>query len=144
MFAGVILVLACSLAAETAPDAAADLKSLAGVWVLESYTLNGESPQPVPRLKLRVEGETLRVTIDDNPFGDPNRLKLGVEFTPRIIDFVNETQKITREGIYRIEGDTLTLCVNMEPSSKERPGEFAAPADAGEKRLLLVLKRSKE
>jgi uncharacterized protein (TIGR03067 family) len=61
--------------------------------------------------------------------------------SPKEIDFtiLGEVKK-TALGIYQLDGDTLTLCLSIDPAKvSERPTAFAARA--GEKRVILTLRR---
>jgi uncharacterized protein (TIGR03067 family) len=46
----------------------------------------------------------------------------------------------TFQAIYKLEGDTLTVCRSIEPG-KQRPAEFASKPDSG--LLLVVWSRAK-
>ena len=56
--------------------------------------------------------------------------------TPKEIDLTDSSG--TRLGIYKLEGDQLTLCLT-EPNRPSRPTEFTAPA--GSPQMVLVLRR---
>src|SRR5205823_12704263 len=61
--------------------------------------------------------------------------------SPKQIDFtiLGEVKK-TGLGIYQLDGDTLKLCLSIDPAKvDQRPKEFAAKA--GEKRVVLTLRR---
>jgi uncharacterized protein (TIGR03067 family) len=69
---------------------------------------------------------------------------LGLGMSPRQIDFtiLGEVKK-TGLGIYELDGDTLRLCLSIDPTKvSERPTGFAARA--GEKRVVLTLRRLTE
>ena len=61
---------------------------------------------------------------------------------PKTIDLNFTESKQTYEGVYKIEGDTLTICVNrLTAGVKERPLDFAA--ESKQDRQLLVLQKLK-
>jgi uncharacterized protein (TIGR03067 family) len=72
--------------------------------------------------------------------------KLDPTTSPNAIDLTGisegPSKGKTLQGIYRIEGDRLTICVPCNPGVRERPTEFKAPS--GSKCSLFVLKRIKE
>jgi uncharacterized protein (TIGR03067 family) len=61
--------------------------------------------------------------------------------SPKEIDFtILGAVKRTGLGIYQLDGDTLQLCLSIDPAKvSERPKEFAAKA--GQMRVLLTLRR---
>jgi uncharacterized protein (TIGR03067 family) len=81
-----------------------------------------------------------------------DRFKVDSSKKPKTIDMkVKEGSKVkegpddhegeTARGIYQLEGDELTWCVN-EPGSDNRPKEFATKE--GTKTVLFKLKREKK
>ena len=70
-------------------------------------------------------------------------VKLDATVTPNQIDFTKKEgdEKEVRQGICKVEGDKLTLCVQTD-DDRPRPTEFESKADDG--RILVVLKRAKK
>ncbi len=69
--------------------------------------------------------------------------KIDATKSPKAIDFTftsGFSKGKTIKGIYKLEGDDLTICRGLSPEAA-RPEEFAAPLDSG--LLLVVWKRSK-
>jgi uncharacterized protein (TIGR03067 family) len=60
--------------------------------------------------------------------------------TPKLIDFAlgDPGKPVVMEGIWKVEGDTLTLCYNR-PDKRERPTEFRPTAENGY--FFMVLRR---
>jgi uncharacterized protein (TIGR03067 family) len=74
---------------------------------------------------------------------EASTFKLDATKKPKAIDFTYASGFLkgkTIKGIYKIEGDDLTICRGLNPEN-ERPQEFAAPTGSG--LLLVVWKRSK-
>jgi uncharacterized protein (TIGR03067 family) len=80
--------------------------------------------------ELRKGGETKKATVKINPAAKPKE----IDITPG-----DDTNKLMR-GIYKIEKDTLTICIAHRPTS-DRPTEFKAPEDG--QAVLVTLEKSK-
>jgi uncharacterized protein (TIGR03067 family) len=140
LVAGLLLV-AVTLAADT--GAKGDLDALQGAWSLVSVEIDGE-PLAMEMLKdarLVVKAEKYSFTLGDARL--ELRPKLYPDKKPKAIDLtvLDGSQKgQTLRGIYKLEGNTYTVCRNVEPG-KERPTEFATKRDSG--LMLVVWKRDK-
>ena len=112
--------------------------ALEGAWKLTSVQLNAQ-PLPMEKLqdaRLVVRGPKYSLTLADT------RLEMTHELLndqrPRSMDLtiVEGPEKgKTFHAIIKLEGNTLTVCRNIQPD-KERPTEFASKPDSG---LLLVV-----
>ena len=74
---------------------------------------------------------------------EASTFKIDATKKPKAIDFTYTSgfsKGKTIKGIYKIDGDDLTICRGLSPE-KDRPDEFAAPT--GSELLLVVWKRSK-
>ena len=127
--------------APEAVDARADLDKLRGSWQCVLWVFDGqrrveseqgfESSYDGNRLTLTNEGHEYRhalVTLD--PARTPKAMNTWDQDGP----FADRTNR----GIYRIEGNTLTICVALDPEAG-RPTEFTS--EAGSRRLLVIYRR---
>jgi uncharacterized protein (TIGR03067 family) len=116
---------------------------LQGGWSMVLLFVNGDET-PAEQAKsgeLVVEDDGYRSKLGATAEG--STFKIDATKDPKAIDFTYTSgfsKGKTIKGIYKIEGDDLTICRGLSPET-ERPGEFAAPADSG--LLLVVWKRSK-
>lgn len=123
-------------------DMQRELEKLAGVWTCVSAVTDGK---PLPddvakmlRLTVTKEGgyKTERgdqVLFDSKCMIDPAR-------TPKHIDLIGtegENKGKAAQGLYALDGDTLTICYTMP--GLERPGKLESKA--GSAATLIVWKR---
>ena len=127
-----------------APDAEKELEKLQGEWTMVSLEERGEKTQDevVSRMKLTVNGDKwivrrrgqdmeLKYTIKIDPSQNPKALNLTPDVGYR--DYVSL-------GIYKLKGDTMTLCRTTETGDIDRPREFKTTREEG---ILVVWKRTK-
>jgi uncharacterized protein (TIGR03067 family) len=139
-----VLMLAAAfvmVAAEGKEDAGArDQKRMQGTWKVESAAKGGKKA-PAERtaaMRLVIEGD--QITVNEGATHEAATFTLLPDQKPPAIDIQpNRPGAKTVRGIYRIDGDSLTMCWVR---GGDRPTEFASKE--GSAAILLVLKRQKK
>jgi uncharacterized protein (TIGR03067 family) len=124
-------------------DAKNDVDPLQGSWLMFLCFVNGDelSPDQVKSGELVVIDNEYRPKLGASAAA--TTIKVDSSKTPHSIDFTYTAGPQigqTVRGIYKIEGDDLTICRGLTEQA-ERPTEFAAPVDSN--MLLVVWKRAK-
>ena len=143
MHATILLGLALAVAAPAPKAAPKKEPTLVGKWLGETSVQGGQPQAPM-------DGEVVTFAADGSVAIQSGKAKEVVGTT-----YTSDAKKSPAEfelvmpgappgmkpclGIYKIDGDTLTLCFNVEG---ERPTKFESPA--GSKAMLVTLKRVKE
>jgi uncharacterized protein (TIGR03067 family) len=128
-----IFVTGLSFAADDAGKK--ELEKLQGTWKVVKAIKDGRA-QPedaVKKMKVSIAGDKLTVDRETTPFViDPSKKPATIDIT---VD-----KKLTLQGIYELDKDTLKICVGLE--GVKRPADFKAGENSG--CSLLVLEREKK
>ena len=145
MFVRIVLpfaVVLLSAAAGPAQDTRKELEKLQGEWTMVSMETKGMKARDdvVKQYKLTIKGDQWTVTTLKG-VGGKATFKIDPSKNPKTIDLTFEFNKkgTPSRGIYKLEGDTLTLC--RTAGDRERPKEFKTTEEAG---ILVVWKRAKD
>jgi uncharacterized protein (TIGR03067 family) len=139
-FFALFLLAAGALAAD---EPAGDLKALQGTWNIHAATLAARDHiDDFAGMKLVVKGTDYTITLPGND--DKGALKLDETKSPKHIDLTTRKDGPFKgrnlAGIYKLDGDTVLLCLNSE--KPERPSKFEAPAKTPF--MLLTFQRDKK
>jgi uncharacterized protein (TIGR03067 family) len=144
----ILLGLALVVAAPNLKDGPKKTPEIVGQWVLQKMSVGGEDRGTTgTKLVYEFTAEGLWITWRD---GVANKKPPGVKYDakaePATIDVI-ETKPAGRTGtamnklgIYKVEGDTLTICVGRP--SGERPTKFES--GDGLPFMLITLTRAKK
>lgn len=129
----VLLVLSVSARA----DDKEELGKLKGTWSLESRVSNGSEFKLAKALmiQVKIEGEQWTVSTKGKA-GDTEKITIDSSKKPKTIDRIGKNVK--QLGIYKIEGDTLTVAFGTPNGA--RPEKFEAPM--GSNVFLSIYKRN--
>jgi uncharacterized protein (TIGR03067 family) len=130
-----LLILGLLVTADDTKDATA----IQGTWVVESVVDNGKPNQEIKGDRLIIKNGTITVQRQGEEKKATYKLDPGKD--PKTIDVSESEPKQEYPGIYRLEGDTLRICVPSQGNGK-RPAAFESKPDSG--LMLLVLKREKK
>jgi uncharacterized protein (TIGR03067 family) len=139
-----VWAILAAAAASPAGDAKKELDLLQGDWKVESAqesTGKNGSEDDIKALLVRFKGDNMKITLRGELVAE-HKIKIDAAKSPKSIDLTppeGPDKGKTEPGIYKIEGDRLTLCVN--DAGKDRPAAFATKD--GTKISLFVLKRAK-
>jgi uncharacterized protein (TIGR03067 family) len=119
--------------------------SIVGEWAASSVIVGGKGqafPEREFEYTLTADG---KFVVRNGKEGGEGKYVLDRKKDPPEIDiFLNgdKADSPTMQGIYKVEGDTLTLCVGPGGKNKTRPKNFEAPA--GSEFMVLTLERPKK
>src|SRR5262245_51832056 len=138
------LALAVGAPGKDAPDK--DAPSIVGEWAGEKAIAAGKE-QPVPKggitFTFTADGK-LTVTEGERKKDDTGSYKVDAKKDPAEVDIIPPADKKepTVQGIYKVDGDTLTLCFSRGKAGAARPTKFEAPE--GSDAIVITLKRVKK
>jgi uncharacterized protein (TIGR03067 family) len=115
-----------------------ELKAFQGEWEVEWIETDGVR-QEWRKGVLAFRGkQRLTRKYEEQEYKKGGSFEIDPAGDPKVIDLINGDDR--KEGIYKIDGDTMYWCVYEGPG-KQRPLEFRA--DAGSKNVLIRLTRFK-
>jgi uncharacterized protein (TIGR03067 family) len=121
-----------------------DLKKFEGDWKITSWRQYGRDleAEALDTAKWTVKGDKYTFEMGGNQ--EEGKLKIDAAKKPMVCDLEitegNDKGK-GQPGIYKIDGDTLTVCF-AAPGAKDRPKDFTSTED--DMQILVVMKRKKK
>lgn len=113
-----------------------DKSRLQGSWVCVKVEIDGEAHDHggLAEMKQVFEKDTLRFYRGGKHVGDVS-FTIDPTTTPKAMDWTYDSPERlkgkTRRGIYRLDGDSLTICFNISADRKERPSRFETGSESG-------------
>ena len=144
-----VALIACWIACSSVtlgqkPDAAAaGMKALAGKWKVEKAEMSGIDAIDIYKgLTIEIT-ETAKYTVVLGELRDSGKLTIDPSRKPAEMDITGTNgpnKDKTIKSIYKLDGDTLTICYTI--ADGDRPTKFETKA--GSKLFLVVYKREKK
>jgi uncharacterized protein (TIGR03067 family) len=156
----VVFILAASSQIRADEDARsleanrAELNRLQGDWTIvgairEGQEFDARGLDEFARLKLvfTIKNDSLTVSSDGHDLANLHAVvRLNANYNPKILDFAvkSEDREAAVEGVYSVDGDKLTWCVNVDgdnPAKGQRPP--AIESKEGSNAIVLKFERQK-
>jgi uncharacterized protein (TIGR03067 family) len=116
--------------------------SIVGEWDGEKLVRGGqERPIPDGGVKITFTKDGKLVVKEGNKDAEEGTYKVDAKKNPAEIEVTPPKEDGTRIGIFKIDGDTLTICL-ADKDSTDRPTKFESPE--GTNIMLITLKRVKK
>jgi uncharacterized protein (TIGR03067 family) len=132
--AALVLIVVLPVRSQPKKDGA----ELQGVWKLTAVEIDGKAGDPIIEFpRWVIKGNMVR-------YGGADLIELTIDAatTPKCMDLAFLAPKKVLEAVYKVEGDTLKICVNRAVTGvKERPSDFKTEGKAD--RRLLTFQRDK-
>ena len=146
MHACLLVGLALSVGAPGVKDPPKKEATIVGEWVGEKAVAGGmDLPVPDGGITFTFAADgTLMVRDGGRGKPEAGSYKVDAKKNPAEIDLVPPPDKkeVVLQGIYKLDGDTLTLCFRRGAPGAGRPKEFESPA--GSDVIVMTLKRAKK
>lgn len=135
---GTGFLLACAQLAEDSQ------KQLQGTWTATKAERNGTAADDVVGHRLSFSGTRFQLQSEDGQLLYAGTVRVDPSAKPAGIDFEHTEGALKGkmwQGIYALDGDTLTVCDNAPNLDKGRPVAFEATSESGY--VLITFKRAK-
>jgi uncharacterized protein (TIGR03067 family) len=135
---GTGLVLACAQ-----PDEDAQ-KQLQGTWTATQAERDGNAADDVVGHRLSFTGHRFQIQSEDGKPLYAGTVRVDPSAQPTAMDFEHTEGALKGkawQGIYALDGDTLTICDNAPNLDKGRPAAFEATSGSGY--VLITFTRAK-
>jgi len=135
-----ILLLGLLVTADKPKETPKAAPKIEGTWLVVSAVQDGKDEEKAKDSKLTFKDG--KITVQKEGDNDKNATyKLGTADKLKTIDVSPEGKDESIKGIYKLDGDKLTICITHKPDG-DRPTEFTGKEGSGQ--MLLELKREKK
>lgn len=124
LLVGLTLVVGAPAPRPTPPAPAPP--SLVGEWKFEVVISDGQA-EPMPGHALVFAADGTFLARQDGQHEGAGTYTCDPKSDPPEVDLLEQGSMGPLKGVWRLEGDTLTLCLSGDPKGR-RPSAFAAPA----------------
>jgi uncharacterized protein (TIGR03067 family) len=122
----------------------ADLKAMVGKWKVEKAVLGGQDlTEHLKDMKFEITAGG-KYTVEIGPENDAGTFTVDPAKSPKQLDVKptgGPNKGKTVKGIYKIDGDTMTICYDHMADAAKHPEKFESKD--GTTLLLMVYKRQK-
>ena len=132
--------LLCCTIPVAAAEVGAERAKLEGAWTAVSARRDGQDAAELVGHRLELTGERFRISAQGETLY-AGTFAIDPAAEPPRIDFRHDTGQAagrTWQGIYWLEGRTLSICDNAADPAKPRPKELAAAPGSGH--VLIVFR----
>jgi len=119
-------------------------KQLQGTWTATKAERDGTAADDVVGHRLSLTGNHFQIQSEDGKLLYAGTVRVDPSATPVAMDFEHTEGALkgkTWQGIYALDGDTLTVCDNAPNRDKGRPAAFEATCGSGY--VLITFTRAK-